>query len=232
MNNNNFAIIIGGSGSLGQAISKKFLSKGYNLLITGRDSSKLESCATQLHNNYSNCVVKHTVLDFSDTETYKIFLNEVEQIKNNTAIVINTAAGFYKGSFLDMSLSQVQSLIDSNYKSIIAIFHSLIKSMINLKHNIDFINITSYSSATNLDISKSSSLHIATKAALQIFDTVLSNELLNTNIRLSTVAPSTFAKTDRKGLPLNDIAELLWLLHNIPKSIKIDTIIASFTGNS
>lgn len=227
---NKFAIIIGGSGSLGQAVVKKFASMEYNILMTGRNFEKLKIVSSDIQLQYPNIIIKYIYFDFNDDSSFSPFLREIENIKTNISVLINTGSGFYKGDFANMTLDQINNLIKSNFTGIVSIFHELIKIIIG-KNRVDLINITSYSSATNLDTSKSSSLHIATKAALQVFDTTLSNELLNTNIRLTTIAPSTFAKNGRIGLPLLDIAELIWLIHIIPSSIKIDTIIASYTGN-
>jgi NADP-dependent 3-hydroxy acid dehydrogenase YdfG len=223
------AIIIGGSGSLGQAIANYFASKTYDILITGRDTDKLKSVSANIQSRFSDVSIDALYLDFNDPSSYQPFLSYIVKEKNRLSILINSAAGFYKGNFSDMTSIQIQSLICSNFTGIVTIINEFIKIVKDLS-KVDLINITSYSSATNLDISKSSSLHIATKAALQTFDTVLGNELVNTNIRLTTIAPSTLAKNGRVGLPMDDIAELIWLVHIIPDSIKIDTVVLNYTG--
>ena len=228
-NTKKFAVILGGSGALGRAVSKKLLLEGVDLLITGRDKDKLISLASELENTNPGRAVIAVVLDFEKPETFNQFLLAAEDIKDRITIVVNTAAGFYKGSFCDMTEDQISSLIDSNFKSVVIIVSRLLR-LLKDAHSVDMINITSYSSATDFDTSRSSSLHIATKNALEVFDTVLGTELLKSNSRLTTVAPGTYAKNGRVGLPLGDLADLIWLIHGIPTSIRINTVVASYRG--
>lgn len=229
-NQKKIAIIIGGSGSLGESIARQFASQDYNLLLTGRNLEKLDTVSQNIQMNYPNISVENIYFNYNDDKSYIPFIKKIESINRNVSILINTAAGFYKGDFTSMSINQIETLIQSNFIGFIKVFHGIINKFLG-NNMIDIINITSYSSATNLDTSKSSALHITTKSALQIFDTTIGNELLASNIRITTVAPSTFSKKGRIGLPLTDIAKLIWLIHIIPSSIKVDTIVASYTGN-
>src|ERR1035438_10307522 len=113
-NNKKYALILGGTGSLGKSVAIKFLDKDYNIVITGRDIEKLKSVSSELQIKYKNNIVSYLLLDYINDSTYEPFLSALKDIYDQIYIVVNTAAGFYKGSFLDMEATQIDDLINSN----------------------------------------------------------------------------------------------------------------------
>ena len=52
------AVIIGGSGSLGEHIARKFADKGYSLLLTGRKIEKLNIVSDNIQIDYPDIIIE------------------------------------------------------------------------------------------------------------------------------------------------------------------------------
>jgi short-subunit dehydrogenase len=219
-------LIIGASGALGKAVTAAALDRGLTVALAARDFAKLEMLG-----------VKN--VDGVPAECFQIDLRQQESISRCVAAVkvrfpalsgvINCAAGFYKGTFASMCQEDIVDLIATTFSGIILLINGLLPILNNNAPG-DIINVTSISSATTLDTSKSSSLHIAAKAGLHTFDVVLGRELATSNLRVTTVAPGTLAKENRDGIPVAILAKLIVNLLEIPPSVRVETLIVSPNG--
>ena len=108
MNNveNKKVLIIGGTSGFGLESCKTLLSKGANVIITGRDKEKLENVVKELKTISKN--IEGKVLDASKEENIKSFFEEIE----NFDYMISMAGGFMGGGFLDTSYETIKNAID------------------------------------------------------------------------------------------------------------------------
>ncbi|MFX0135534.1 MAG: SDR family NAD(P)-dependent oxidoreductase [Candidatus Hodarchaeota archaeon] len=222
-------LIIGAGGSLGREISLQFGTDDYPLILAGRSLEKLHKTRESVFNDNPKAKISCYTLDYTDPKTLIHFAKKIKEKEIELSIVINTAAGFYKGKFQDMDTYQLNNLISSNYTGIILLLKELFPVLKNSPFS-DIINITSISSATTLDTSRSSSAHIATKSALHLFDNVLSRELSQEGFRITTIAPSTLAKKGREGIPMDILAKLVKQIVELPPVIRIESLAVFYTG--
>lgn len=105
------ALITGASSGIGRDIARYLASKGYDLILVGRRTSRLEELKREL-----SCVkVKTISLDLSVAENcYELYQltkgDEVDFLVNNAGF------GVY-GKFLDVPLEQELKLIDTNIRA-------------------------------------------------------------------------------------------------------------------
>jgi NAD(P)-dependent dehydrogenase (short-subunit alcohol dehydrogenase family) len=219
-------LVIGGSGSLGKAVTAAALDRGLTVALAGRDLAKLELLGIK---NVDGTPAKCFQVDLRQPESVSRCAADIKGRLPALSGVINCAAGFYKGNFASMSQENIVDLIATTFTGIVLLINRLLPTLTDNAPS-DIINVTSISSATTLDTSKSSSLHIAAKSGLHTFDAVLGRELASASVRVTTVAPGTFAKENRDGIPVTILADLIVKLLEIPSSIRIETLIISPNG--
>ena len=197
-------VVFGGTRGLGRALAQELLSRHAKVSIVAGHISYF--CA-----------------DLTDSLSLRTLATNLEQVEPPVSVVFLTAADFYKGSFADLSPDKVTHLVMANFTGPV-LFARLILPTLQKNAYADIVNVASISSATNLDTSRSSALHIASKAALHTFGTCLGRELASERIRVTTLAPSALAKNGRPGIPLQDLAELAVNIVDLPPTLRVELL--------
>jgi NAD(P)-dependent dehydrogenase (short-subunit alcohol dehydrogenase family) len=217
-NQKKYIVVVGGSGKLGQVVSAVLLEQEYGIILMGRNTVKLE----EVHSHLGLGGDIHCVpVDLTNIASVRSACKRLAGLGVVLRGMVNCAAGFYRGPFAAMTDDMVTQLLYANFAGVVLLIKCLLPEM---RTPIDIINITSLGSATTLDASRSSALHITSKAALEIFDSVLGRELAKEGIRVTTVAPGTFAKPGVPGIPLVDIALVVRMLFDLPQSLRVETV--------
>ena len=89
---------------------------------------------------------------------------------------------------------------------------------------IDIIHVTNVNSSTTLDSSRSSAMHTSSKAALNIFSKVVGRELVGEGVRLTVLAPGTFARSEREGVSEETVAHIVEFLLTLPSDAWIEAV--------
>ena len=134
-----------------------------------------------------------------------------------------------KGKFKYQPIESINELLKTNFSNVVYLISQLVR-LENLSKPFDIINVTSIAAGTNLDTSRSSSLHISTKSALHNFDKILGRELIEDGIRLTSLAPGTFARKGRIGIEENVICSIIHFLIDLPAQAWIESIDIRPTG--
>ncbi len=162
-------------------------------------------------------------VDLTDYDSIVTFVESLKEIGLPVRALINTAAGFYRGRFYDQPLESINKLISANYTGPVLLTSKLIQE--NLKSEIiDIIHVTNVNSSTTLNSNRSSSMHTSSKAALNIFSRVLGREIVNDGVRLTILAPGTYARNDCEGLSEESIAHIVEFLLSLPNDAWIESI--------
>jgi NADP-dependent 3-hydroxy acid dehydrogenase YdfG len=202
------------------------------MVLAGKTIENLEETKRLVLQERSSLDIVVKSVDLTKKESLDQFLAFLHSWSSSSIrSFINTAAGFYKGSFKEQTLDSVDGLIQSNYSGVVYLIAGLI-GLDNYSLPFDIINVTSISSATNLDSSRSSALHISTKAALQVFDKVLGRELCKEGVRITSIAPGTFARGGRIGLEEDLIFDVIRFVMELPAQAWIESIEIHPTGLS
>lgn len=83
---NKVALITGGSGGIGFAIAKRYISSGCKVIISGTSEKKLKMCQNQLGENSS-----YIVIDLTDVKQFQNKINDVVKIFGKIDILVNSA---------------------------------------------------------------------------------------------------------------------------------------------
>ncbi len=215
-------IVIGASKGLGKRIAKRLANWSDLLVLVGREKSSLELVLKEIELTKKNVVTR--VVDISNPEHITAFVNDISKYEEPIRGFINTAAGFYKGNFIDENNDSIDDLLSTTFAGPVRLLSKILKT-VRLSDPFDIINITSVGAATNLDSSKSSALHITTKAAAHLFGVVVGRELASKGVRFCNIAPGTFARNGRPGIPEESIVDTIEFIMRLPNEMMVESII-------
>tara|TARA_Y100000590_G_scaffold451623_1_gene593326 strand:+ start:5112 stop:5846 length:735 start_codon:yes stop_codon:yes gene_type:complete len=172
-------LITGASGGIGNALVKKFVSLGANVLGTGTNSEKLDLLKKQ----YTNIKVKK--FDIGEHSRIEEFIDNVTLELGGLDILINNAGTNSDNLSLRMKDDEWKKIIDVNLTSTFLISKHSIKKMLKNKYG-RVVNITSVVGHTgNLGQSN----YAASKAGIIGMSKSLAIEYAKKNITVNCVSP-------------------------------------------
>ncbi|KKJ77368.1 sugar dehydrogenase [Kiloniella litopenaei] len=180
------AIIVGGSSGMGKETARALRNKDQNLILVGRDHTKLEAVKSELGQNGSGQIEIHAV-DLQDTDQVQQFISTVKAEKRHISRLVNAAGTFKPVTFLDHNHDDFDSYHNLN-KSLFFITQAVAKNM--KTHNGgSIVNIGSMWAKQAIKATPSSAYSMA-KAGLHSLTQHLAMELAEFNIRVNAVSPA------------------------------------------
>ena len=235
------AFITGGSGGIGMAIAKKMLSAGANVIISGTNENKLQTCVQNI--GFPKDKLKYIVLNMNDVSSFKDKIYEAnEMFHTPISILVNSAGIIAKHSFFEITEDEFDDVFNVNVKGPFFICQIIADLFIN-----------NHIEGKILNLSSSSALRPAwgpyqmSKWAIRGFTTGLADLLIPYHIVVNAIAPGPTAtamlgKEDSEDISLvtspierfitpEEIAELaLVLVSDLGNIVVGDTLYA--TGGS
>ena len=222
---NHAGIVLGAGKGLGRTICHRLNGKFKCLILAGRSRENLEVTLSELQRQAVNPNVEFVIrqVDFTDHDSIPPFVESLKDVAIPIRALINTAAGFYRGKFYDQPFGSIDKLISANYTGPVLLTSKLLQAGLR-SELIDIIHVTNVNSSTTLDSSSSSSMHTSSKAALNIFSRIVGRELVNDGVRLTVLAPGTFARDGRRGVSEESLAHIVEFLLTLPDDAWIEAI--------
>jgi NADP-dependent 3-hydroxy acid dehydrogenase YdfG len=243
---NKLALITGATSGIGKATSIKLASIGYDLIITGRRSERLESLATSLKKQH-NIRVKTLVFDIRVNSETDTAISTLEGGWTNIDLLVNNAGLAAGAAPIQEGLwSDWEQMIDTNIKGLLYISKLIIPFMIERKKG-QIINI---SSIAGKEVYANGNVYCATKHAVEAITKGMRIDLLKYGIKVSSVSPGMVetefsivryhgdkSKADEvyKGLtPLfaEDIADTIEFIVTRPPHVNINDILIMPTAQA
>lgn len=241
------AFITGATSGIGEAAAEKFYKQGWNIIITGRRSERLERIKNKL---LSDSKPEEQNIEKNQTITTLTFdvrnLNEVETaiggLSNEQKIdlLINNA-GLARGydNFDQALLSDWEEMIDSNVKGLIYVSRAILPRMIEQ----GFGHIINIGSTAAKEVYPRGNIYCATKHAVDALTKAMRIDLIDKNIKIGSIHPGYVetefsivrfhgdeqrAKSVYNGFrPLtgNDVAEVIFFMANAPWHMNIADLV-------
>ena len=172
-------LITGATGGIGNALVKKFVSLGGDVLATGTNTGKLD----EIKKNFSNIKVKK--FDISEHSRIEEFIENVYLELGGLDVLINNAGTNVDNLSLRMKDEEWKKVIDINLTSTFLLSKHAIKKMLKNKFG-RVVNITSVVGHTgNLGQSN----YAASKAGIIGMSKSLAIEYAKKNITINCVSP-------------------------------------------
>tara|TARA_B100000700_G_C15020665_1_gene845565 strand:- start:1174 stop:1917 length:744 start_codon:yes stop_codon:yes gene_type:complete len=125
---NKTALVTGATGAIGGAITKKLLSLGANLIVTGTNKKKIDNLQKELP---KNCL--GIVADLSKDDEIDNLYNQSIKKFNSIDILINNAGINKDALSIRMTRDQWNDVININLSSVFKLSQLVVKSMIKKK---------------------------------------------------------------------------------------------------
>ncbi|HII0818936.1 TPA: SDR family oxidoreductase [Staphylococcus aureus] len=218
------AVVTGAGSGIGEAIATLLHEEGAKVVLAGRNKEKLQNVANQL----SQDSVKVVPTDVTNKEEVDELIKIAQQTFGGLDIVINSAGQMLSSKITDYQVDEWDSMIDVNIKGTLYTAQAALPTMLEQSSG-HLINIASIS---GFEVTKSSTIYSATKAAVRTITQGLEKELAKTGVKVTSISPgmvdtaitAAYNPTDRKKLEPQDIAEAVLYALTQPKHVNVNEI--------
>lgn len=187
-------VITGGNRGIGYGLLN-ILSRNHNVIITVRDEEKGNKAISDFSSGDNQ--IDYVVMDVDDSNSVTRGSKTISQIFNNIDLLFNNAGILlkeYDTPTLDTSEESILKTFNTNTLGVIRVCKAIVPLM---QEGGRIINISS--GMGQLDKMESgSTAYRLSKTALNAVTKILSNELLNSGIKVNTICPG-WVKTDMGG---------------------------------
>lgn len=218
------AVVTGAGSGIGEAIATLLHEQGVKVILAGRNKDKLQNVANQLAQDS----VKVVPTDVTKKEEVDELIKIAQQTFGGLDIVINSAGQMLSSKITDYQVDEWDSMIDVNIKGTLYTAQAALPTMLEQSSG-HLINIASIS---GFEVTKSSTIYSATKAAVHTITQGLEKELAKTGVKVTSISPgmvdtaitAAYNPTDRKKLEPQDIAEAVLYALTQPKHVNVNEI--------
>ncbi|HDD2337562.1 TPA: SDR family oxidoreductase [Staphylococcus aureus] len=218
------AVVTGAGSGIGEAIATLLHEEGVKVILAGRNKDKLQNVANQLAQDS----VKVVPTDVTKKEEVDELIKIAQQTFGGLDIVINSAGQMLSSKITDYQVDEWDSMIDVNIKATLYTAQAALPTMLEQSSG-HLINIASIS---GFEVTKSSTIYSATKAAVHTITQGLEKELAKTGVKVTSISPgmvdtaitAAYNPTDRKKLEPQDIAEAVLYALTQPKHVNVNEI--------
>ncbi|WP_108868554.1 SDR family NAD(P)-dependent oxidoreductase [Aquimarina aquimarini] len=178
--NGKIAIVTGGNSGIGYASAKEFISQGATVVITGRNSEKVQVAAEEL--GVTGIV--------ADVKSISAIEDLVEQVKNDFGkidVLFVNAGVFQPAPIGQISEELFDNQISINFKGAVFTTEKFLPIFNDGGAIINLSSINAYTGMPN------TAVYAATKAALNSYTRTAATELAPRNIRINSVNPGPIA---------------------------------------
>ncbi|MFA6156735.1 SDR family NAD(P)-dependent oxidoreductase [Mesorhizobium sp.] len=205
---NKQALVTGGSEGIGFAIAEAFLREGADVVIVGRDATKLATASDNLTRAGTNGTVRTLSADLATGAGVESVVEHVKMSGRPLDILVNNAGMAFLVPFETVSQEQFRQSFALNVAAVFFLTQGLLP---HLAAGASVINISSYF-ADKMIPKRPSSLYSLSKGALNSLTKSLAFELGPRGIRVNAIAPGTVDTAMRRktvdNLPDEAKAEL------------------------
>ena len=187
-------VITGGNRGIGYGLLN-ILSRNHNVIITVRDEEKGNKAISDFSSGDNQ--IDYVVMDVDDSNSVTRGSKTISQIFNNIDLLFNNAGILlkeYDTPTLDTSEESILKTFNTNTLGVIRVCKAIVPLM---KEGGRIINISSGMGQLN-EMESGSTAYRLSKTALNAVTKILSNELLNSGIKVNTICPG-WVKTDMGG---------------------------------
>lgn len=232
------ALITGATSGIGEACARKFGEGGYDLILTGRNTKKLEQLKAELEAD--GVEVKTLVYDVRDSDACVNAVNSLDGKWKNIDVLINNAGlalGLEKE--YEGDIKEWDVMIDTNIKGLLTMTRLIVPDMIerNEGHVINIGSVAGDAAYANGNV------YCATKAAVKAISDGLRIDVAESAVRVTNLKPglveTNFSNVRFRGdneradnvykgiTPLTgtDIADVAFYAASAPKHVQIAEVL-------
>lgn len=232
------AMITGATSGIGLATAKALAKDGYDLVLAARSEDKLEVVKEEIQ---KEGVSVHTFkLDVRNSEEIKTVAEKVLTTIGTPDVLVNNA-GLARGlePYGETNTEDILQMIDTNIKGLFLMTRALLPSMVKRNKG----HIVNLGSTAGLYAYAGAAVYCATKAAVKTFSDGVRIDVIDTDIKVTTIQPgiveTPFSETRFHGdkaraakvyegidaLQAEDIADIISFAISRPKRVQMSDIV-------
>jgi len=236
-------MITGATSGIGKATALQFAELGYNLILCGRRTERLEALAKELTEAHgiSVCCLTFDVRSESEVQAALNSLSDewrqIEILVNNAGLAMGLA------EFHESDLNHWNTMIDTNVKGLLNVSRAVSPQMVTNKRG----HIINVCSTAGHEVYPKGHVYCATKHAVDAITKGMRLDLHKYNIKVSQVSPAHVEETefaevrfegnkkkakiyeDFNPLKSSDVAELIVFMATRPPHVNIQDILVMGT---
>lgn len=197
LNNNRIAVVTGASRGIGEAVATAFAAKGFDLVLSARNSTLLGEVAERLRSAYA-IQVWSMPADVSKESECKDLVERIKELNRKIDILVNNAGVFLPGTLMDEPEGQMEMQMQTNLFSAYYVTKGLWSEM-QTKSRAHIFNMCSIASILAYEAGGG---YAVTKHALLGFSKSLRREGIPLGIRVSAVLPGATLTDSWAGVDL------------------------------
>jgi NAD(P)-dependent dehydrogenase (short-subunit alcohol dehydrogenase family) len=207
--NGKIALITGASKGLGKAMALALSQAGATIALVSRDETKLQAVKREVEESGGKAEL--FIADVKDEQQVERLEAEVSKRLGKIQILVNNAGVNLRKNLIDFSLSEWQSVIDTNLTSVFLMCRKFVPHMRGTGYG-RILNMTSIMSHVSLP---QRSAYSASKAALLGLIRALAQELAPEGITVNGISPGPFGTEMNQSL-MQDPEANAQFLANLP----------------
>jgi short-subunit dehydrogenase len=224
---NPVAVVTGGTKGIGQAICRKLVDNGFDIITCSRNHQDLEFLQNQLRSDTANVHIFKA--DLSQLSEVKEFADFIRACAEQLNILVNNAGLFFPGSILEENEDQLEMMMNTNLYSA----YHLTRGVIDLLSKGDKPHIFNMCSIASKIAYPNGGSYSISKFAMLGFSKVLREELKTQGIRVTAILPGATWSDSWSGadfpasrlMQAEDIAHLLWSSYQLGPSADVEEIV-------
>ena len=245
--------ITGATAGFGKACAEKFAANGYDLILNGRRTDRLETISTELENKF-NIAVLQLPFDVRDKKAVFDSINNIPADWQQIDVLINNAGLALGRDFFDEAdTDDWDTMIDTNVKGFIYVARAVVPFMV--KRNTPALrqaqgsagHIINMGSVAGKEVYEKGNVYCATKYAVDALSKAMRIELLRHHIKVTAIHPGAaeteFSEVRFKGdkktagkmydgltpLTAMDVAEVIYYCTTLPAHVCINDLVITCT---
>jgi NAD(P)-dependent dehydrogenase (short-subunit alcohol dehydrogenase family) len=196
---NTVAVVTGAGSGIGRALAQDFATRGARLALADVNSKDLEETRKSL----GSAEARTYVVDVSKASAVEAFAHDVERDFGGAALLVNNAGVALQGSFLEISLEDMEWLMGINFWGVVY----GCRFFLPLLQKAPEAHIVNISSVFGLIGPPGQAAYCSAKFAVRGLTEVLRQELRLTNVKVTCVHPggikTSIAENARTGASAN-----------------------------
>jgi 3-oxoacyl-[acyl-carrier protein] reductase len=178
-------LIVGASGGIGNAITKKLAEQNYNLFLIGKNKNKLLKLKKEIKKD--GIIVEIESVDLTNKKQIDKSIKKIRKTFGKIDILINTSGLFLIKSIDKTTIEEFEESFNINVRAPFIFSKEFSKDMKKSKWG-RIVNIGSSSAYNGF---KNSTAYCSSKHALLGFSRALFSELKDNNVRVYSISPGS-----------------------------------------
>jgi NAD(P)-dependent dehydrogenase (short-subunit alcohol dehydrogenase family) len=196
------ALVTGGTGGLGRAVTLAFLEEGASVVVTYRQQQEFEE-VKRAGGEWASSLAGN-VVDVTNESAVRQLVDEIVMKHGRLDVVVN-AVGAYAGGvkLWDLDAKVFDQMLALNLKSGFAVARAAVPAMLKQGRGA-MVNVASKAA---FDHAAGAAAYVASKAAAVAMIDSLAADLKGTGVRVNSILPSIIdTEANRKAMPNADFS--------------------------